>query len=140
MRTWTKELRRRLDRRWWTWFLAASLAMAVLFLALPTLFWWSGGGFRERRVFDSTSPDGRFQVVVSSWVTFPANELWDPAIEVQATLHNVRTGLDVDYITVGLDEKGRLGSPVAEWLSDAVVIRRINPEHDLSVTLKATGR
>src|SRR6476620_9011681 len=97
-----RELSRRLDRRWWMWFVGACGVAVLWFIAAPTLFVWSSGGFAERRVLDSTSPDGRYQVIVSSWVVFPANEPLDPAIQVQATLHDLRTGKDIDYITVGL--------------------------------------
>lgn len=117
----------------------AALIMGGLALAPPliaTAVWWAAGEFTPKTVLSEVSPDGRFRLSVERRVAFPAFDFLDPAVQVSVVLTEQPDGRMVDFVEVGLVERGGLGEPKASWSSDGkVTVNRIERTHNVTVTL-----
>jgi hypothetical protein len=131
-----REFFQRLDREWWGWFVAILMMLGLFSFMEPTLLMLVAGDFSEKQVLEAVSPTHELRVVVTRHVSFPPTEWLDPAITVTARLYDSRSGAEVDQMIVWLPEQSDLGTPTAHWQGEAVVIRQIDNEHHLSITLR----
>jgi len=126
---------RTLDNPWLLPLVIVVLLGLFAFAVLPTAIVWALGGFQSREMFGSTSPDGRYRITIAKRAEFPANEFLDPSIVVHVTLSDVPSGKTLDYIGVGLWEDSDFGEPKADWTDGVVIVRDIDDQHHLAVTM-----
>jgi hypothetical protein len=69
------------------------------------------GGFSTAELLISTSPDARYRLVVSTRLTFPANDILDPEAFVDIDLFDVHAGKSVDGLQLTIMERSDVGDP-----------------------------
>jgi hypothetical protein len=118
--------------------IAIALCAAVFLVAgTPTLVQWSVGGFKQRELFSSDSPDGHYRIDGSVKVDFPANDTLDPSGTLRITLWDSQTSKPLDQLFVGLFEADEFEKPKIVWQPDGrVIVQDIEgTSHHLSATL-----
>lgn len=83
------------------------------------------------------STDGEQRLVITQKSRFGGI---DPPVELWLNLEDIRTGAVVDQLIVGVDEDSDVGEPAADWSTEAVVVRNLEREHNVSATLRRTSR
>lgn len=112
--------------------IATAFALFILGAAFP---WLLGSSTRAPHVF--VSRDGEHRLVITQK---PRLGGIDPPVDLWINLEDVRTGVVVDQLIVGVDEDSDLGDPSAEWSPDAVVVTSLERQHSVSATLRRSGR
>src|SRR5690606_8832105 len=105
-----------------------TFAQFVVGTAFP---WLLGSATRALHVF--VSPDGEHRLVITQKARLGGI---DPPVDLWMNLEDVRTGVVVDQLIVGVDEDSDVGDPSAEWSPEAVVVRNLEREHNVSATLR----
>ena len=100
--------------------LTIGLPVAALFLIgglflLPTADAVRNGKHHPKQVFRSISPDGRHELITSSQVALPANEVTDPAIIATLALRETTTGKELEAQKIELAQESDLDEPLVLW-------------------------
>lgn len=115
--------------------LGVAAAFALFILGAANELWFGSGTRPTPYVF--VSPDGEQRLVITQKARFGGT---DPPVELWINLEDVRTGALVDQLIVGVDEDSDVGEPAADWSTDAVLVRNLEREHNVSATLRRSGR
>src|SRR5262245_55418665 len=97
-----------------------ALAAIALLFVIPTLVVGFEGGFQWRDVTSEASPDGRFELIVTKRMAFPANEWVDPSVVVRAELRDAATPRVLASERRLLAEDSDFNTPAIQWRSNEV--------------------
>lgn len=130
----------RQPRQLWLWWFRRLLLLLVLvilaFFSLSSVIVGIKGGFVPRHVYSVSSPDGRTTLIVTKRVTFPANEIFDPAIIVTVQLLDVASGRVIDSTKLELEEDSDLHEPHVEWTRESARVTGMDDRYEWAFTLK----
>jgi len=113
------------------------LTAVGLLLALPSIVYASEGKFRWCEQASELSPDGRFRVVVSKRVAFPAFDFIDPSIVVRGELRDNESRQVLASDQVVLMEDSDFSTPEIRWVSGESRVTRFDRRRKQTMTLKA---
>ena len=117
------------------------IVSVITFIALlPTMFWvFLGPGVDTlfmNEVHQFSSPDGRYEVIVSRRVNFPLFDPFSPSITARIDLKRKGSYRTLNYVQFEIHEYSELRKPEVSWTGSDVRVDKIDWHNEHAFTLR----
>ncbi len=124
------------------WFIVLFSGVLILIMLTPTFLWVASDGidsFTGKELHRISSPDARYQILISRRTHFPAFDLFDPTTTATFSLTDTATSQVLDSESFLINDICDLHEPEVAWKPGYVEVKNIDPRNPAGLILTSTS-